>query len=212
MQNFTNPPTAQVDQNLTRQIQTEMAELGAVLDDATRMEFPDIFIVIRAVGNRFQRLVDKVRQMQADLLLRENQLLRKAERVQVMNITLRQAETEPNTNEQSMELKIVADLMEDVELKWELLQESQAFYTRLNRQLRGIYQWIARVAKTGLPREDEGNAPQDSRSIDGAARGAQASDGITEGRENGEVEEMEEDAEEESEEEETEEAFEDEME
>ncbi|KAL6891797.1 hypothetical protein HDV57DRAFT_486294 [Trichoderma longibrachiatum] len=191
------PPAAQTGQNLARQILHDMSELKAILHGANNVEFPEIFDVVRAVGNRFQKVVDGVRQMEAEILHKENLLLRAAERVQLRNLTLRQIEQK--TAQQERQMMCVANLMEVVDSRWEVLQGNKEYYRRLKDQMHGIYRWISHLAKSGRPPVVV-DAAQDNRSSDGTASGAQASDGITEGITNNTATEMEESDEESDEE------------
>ncbi|KAL7821158.1 hypothetical protein V8C44DRAFT_313717 [Trichoderma aethiopicum] len=136
--------------------------------------------------------------MEAEILHKENLLLRAAERVQLRNITLRRIEQK--TAQQERQMMCVANLMDVVESRWEVLQGNKEYYRRLKDQMHGIYCWISYLAKGGRPPVVVDTA-QDNRSSDGTARDAQTSDGITEGITNNTATEMEENAEAESDEE-----------
>ncbi|KAK1251333.1 hypothetical protein MKX07_005888 [Trichoderma sp. CBMAI-0711] len=186
-----------VNQNISWQIQRHMVEFRALLNNVNslRLEFHETLVAARAIRNKFRRVINSIREMETDLLRKEDLLLRRAEWVQTMNITIKQ--TEPKTTEQIMELMFVTDLMEHVEWEWDAIQESRGFYKGFSRHLESLFQQTPWAKMNLSPQDDVVDAAQDRQSIDSDA---QISDGMTEDMEDDSEDESEEGTEEETDE------------
>jgi hypothetical protein len=186
-----------VDQNISWQIERDMAEFRALMSNVNsiRLEFHETLVAARAIRNKFRRVINSIREMETDLLRKENLLLRRAEWVQTMNITIKQ--TEPKTTEQIMELMFVTYLMDHVEWEWAAIQKSRGFYKGFSRHLESLFQQTQWAKMNLSPQDDVVDAAQDRQSIDGDA---QISDGMTEDMEDDSEDDSENDSDDESEE------------
>ncbi|KAL6880763.1 hypothetical protein J3F83DRAFT_719742 [Trichoderma novae-zelandiae] len=155
------------DQDLEMEQHKQDAEFEALLTGPVTMEDPQsarIALDLQAIATMIMQKGMEVTQL-------EDMLQRMAEIIQERNIAFRQGETD------AAQQKQVADLMEELEAIWHVIQGYKADHRRTVRQLLDMYKSVGDMSMSEVNKGQNAavsDAAQDKRPNDGTARDAQS--------------------------------------